>query len=333
MKPIHRRLFLLPLANSVLMAGVLDGNQSALNPHGPTAQSIAGLSWYMFALFGVAYAVTMAMLVVTIIRARAGQRGTPNATRALVLTWGVGVPILAFGSLLGYSIAVGRTMAVQPYKDALAIHVTGKQFWWQVQYLKGSDSYAGTANEIHVPVNTPVRLKLNSTDVIHSFWAPNLAPKMDLIPGRTNEMWLRADREGVWRGQCAEFCGAQHAHMSFEIVVEPAEKFHEWLEWQRKPAVEPVTAAARRGQSVFLEGPCIMCHAIRGTVAGASEGPDLTHLAGRRMIAAATIPNTRGHLGGWVLNAQSIKPGSKMPRMNLEVAQLETLLAYLETLR
>ena len=178
-----------------------------------------------------------------------------------------------------------------------------------------------------------MKFKLDSTDVIHSFWAPNLTGKMDLVPGRTNEIWLRADNTGVWRGQCAEFCGQQHAHMGFEVIAEDSAKFYQWLQWQKQTAVQPTSDAAKQGQQIFVQGPCVMCHKIRGTPAGGSAGPDLTHVAGRRTLAAATIPNTRGHLGGWIVNAQGIKPGNHMPRINLDASQLEPLLTYLESLR
>ena len=312
---------------------MLGGNQSALNPQGPLAVEIAGLSWFLIIVLSAAWLITMLLLGYALIQARRQRRASDAASRNVVIVWGIAVPLVVLAVVLVYSVGVGNAMSVTPFKDALTVHITGKQWWWQVRYMKGSDVIADTANEIHLPVGTPVKLKLSSTDVIHSFWAPNLTGKMDLIPGRTNEIWLRADSPGVWRGQCAEFCGAQHAHMGFEVIAENSGKFYEWLHWQRQTAVEPVTDAARQGQQIFLQGPCVMCHSIRGTPAGASAGPDLTHRAGRRTLAAAAIPNTRGHLGGWVVNAQGIKPGSNMPRINLEANQLELLLTYLESLR
>ena len=312
---------------------MLGGNQSALNPQGPLAVEIAGLSWFLIVVLSAAWIITMLLLGYALIQARRARRASDVVSRNVVIAWGIAVPLVVLATVLVYSVGVGNAMSVTPFKDAMTVHVTGKQWWWQVRYMKGSDVIADTANEIHIPVGTPVKIKLNSTDVIHSFWAPNLTGKMDLIPGRTNEIWLRADSAGVWRGQCAEFCGAQHAHMGFEVIAEDSKKFYEWLQWQKQTAVEPVNEMTKQGQQIFMQGPCVMCHSIRGTPAGASAGPDLTHVAGRRTLAAATIPNTRGHLGGWVVNAQGIKPGSNMPRINLEANQLEPLLTYLESLR
>lgn len=196
-----------------------------------------------------------------------------------------------------------------------------------------SSSAVVTANEIHIPVGTPVVLNSTSRDVIHSFWAPNIQGKRDLIPGRLTTIWFQVDREGVFRGQCAEFCGNQHAHMAFLIVAEPPEKFQQWLRSQRRPSVEPTDGIASRGQQVFLSHTCVMCHNIRGTNAGAKNGPDLTHIASRRTLAAGTIPNNRGYLAGWILDPQHIKPGNRMPPNPLRPDELQALLAYIETLQ
>lgn len=316
-----------------MIALLLGGNQSALNPQGPHALGIAALNNYMILVLGAAYMITMAMLGWALFSSRRGRYVGWAAGRSVVVAWGVAIPILVFLTILFYSVGVGRMFGTESMKDALTVHVTGKQWWWQIRYMKGSDVVAATANEIHLPAGTPVRFKLSSNDVIHSFWVPNLSGKMDLIPGRTNEIWLRADHEGVWRGQCAEFCGVQHAHMGLEVVAESPAKFYQWLQWQTQPAPAPSADLARKGQDVFLKGPCVMCHKISGTHAGGSVGPDLTHVAGRRTIAAATLPNNRGSLAGWIVNAQGVKPGSQMPRINLPSEDLEALLSYLETLR
>jgi cytochrome c oxidase subunit 2 len=309
------------------------GNQSVLNPQGPHALSISQLNNYMTVVLSIAYVITMAMLAWALLRGRHGQHPGEKLSSHVVIAWGLAIPIVVLLSILFYSVGVGRMFATEPFRDAMTVHVTGKQWWWQIRYMKGSDAIADTANEIHVPLGTPVKFRLSSNDVIHSFWVPSLTGKMDLIPGRTNEIWLRADKEGVWRGECAEFCGLQHAHMAFEVVAESPAQFYEWLHAQRQPAPAPSTDAARRGQEVFLKGPCVMCHKIAGTPAGGTVGPDLTHIAGRRTIAAAILPNNRGNLSGWIVNAQGIKPGSQMPRINLASEDLEALLAYLETLR
>jgi cytochrome c oxidase subunit 2 len=196
-----------------------------------------------------------------------------------------------------------------------------------------ADQTVITANEIHVPLGEPVVIKTSSTDVIHSFWAPNLHGKRDLIPGYQNALWIEADREGVYRGQCAEFCGHQHAHMSFYVIAEPPEKFRSWLAAQASTPPPPSDPSAKEGQQVFLSHTCVMCHTIRGTQAGAKMGPDLTHIASRMTIAAGTLPNTTGNLAGWILDSQSIKPGNKMPPNPLKADDLNALLKYLGTLK
>jgi cytochrome c oxidase subunit 2 len=182
-------------------------------------------------------------------------------------------------------------------------------------------------------VGVPVHFEVTSEDVIHSFWVPNLHGKIDLIPGRKNGIVLQADREGEFGGQCAEFCGVQHAHMRMRVVAEPMDRFVEWLRHQRQNAVNAPDPLAQRGREVFLSGPCVTCHTIRGTSAGATTGPDLTHVASRRSLAADSIPNTRGHLAGWILDAQSTKPGTRMPSMAIPAQDLHALLAYLESLK
>jgi cytochrome c oxidase subunit 2 len=219
-------------------------------------------------------------------------------------------------------------------KNAVTIEVTGQQWWWQVRYLDPDPSKIFvTANEIHIPVGQPVTIKLRSTDVIHSFWVPNLVGKKDLIPGHDAVLWLQADKPGVFRGQCAEYCGLQHAHMAFWVVAEPPTRFAAWLNQQRGEAVQPSTSSEQRGQQVFLSSPCIMCHTIQGTPAGATVGPDLTHIASRSYIAAGTLPNTRGQLAGWIVDSQAIKPGNRMPPNSLNPDDLQALLDYLQSLK
>jgi cytochrome c oxidase subunit 2 len=190
-----------------------------------------------------------------------------------------------------------------------------------------------TANEIRIPVGRPVRLKLSSRDVIHSFWVPNLHGKKDLVPGHQTLTWFQADTPGVYRGQCAEFCGQQHAKMGMLVIAEPPERFAAWYERQLLPAAEPADSVAAAGQRLFLAKGCVLCHAVRGTPAGSRLGPDLTHLASRLTIAAGTLPNTRGHLAGWVVDPQRLKPGVRMPPNQLAPAELHALLGYLESLR
>jgi cytochrome c oxidase subunit 2 len=316
-----------------------------LDPASPQARLIDHLGDAMF----IVAALVVLLVILGVLGAvlRHGRRGDVAAEPALattnperpgpmrsviiMLTAVTGVILLVF---LVLDIRVGRAITTNPGKNALQIRVTGHQWWWEVQYRDSlPKNWVTTANEIHIPVGQPVVFELSSTDVIHSFWPPNLSGKRDQIPGNVNSLWFQADSAGVYRGQCAEFCGHQHAKMAFVLVAEPAAEFTGWLARQRDTALTPTDSLTRRGQEVFLSYSCAMCHAISGTPAGSRIGPDLTHLASRKTIAAGTLPNTRANLTGWIVNPQVIKPGVKMPPSQLEGPDLLALVAYLETLK
>jgi cytochrome c oxidase subunit 2 len=328
------------------------GNQTPLDPAGPHAGGISRLWWVFFYVLAAVFVLVMIAVAVAVSRGRAHRRliegedddGEPpaveptrgrerGATNAVAAATAVTVVILFV--LLVASFLAGRTITLtRPDTGALTIEVTGHQWWWEARYDDATPSNIfTTANEIHIPVGVPVIIQLKSADVIHSFWVPNLAGKKDAIPGKSSSVWLRADRAGVFRGQCAEYCGTQHAHMALNVVAEPPEQFWAWVAAQRQPAAQPATDAQKRGQQVFLSSPCIMCHTVQGTQAGASFGPNLTHLASRGSIAANTLPNSRGHLAGWVVDAQSTKPGSLMPPMSISSEDLQALLDYLQSLK
>jgi cytochrome c oxidase subunit 2 len=241
--------------------------------------------------------------------------------------------VLLFIMMVG-SFETSRALGSMNPENALTIDVYGHQWWWEVQY-PNNEAYrtVATANEIHVPVGVPIRIHGTSRDVIHSFWAPNVQGKRDLMPGYETEVMMQIDQPGRWRGQCAEYCGEQHAHMSFYMVGESKEQFTKWLSDQAASAVPPGTPQTAHGQEVFLTHACVLCHTIRGTPAGSRVGPDLTHVASRATIAAGELPNTIGNLGGWIMNAQAIKPGCRMPPNQLSGSELQDLLAYLETLK
>jgi cytochrome c oxidase subunit II len=212
--------------------------------------------------------------------------------------------------------------------------VIGHQWWWEFHYLNPvASQIVITANELHIPTGQPVRLKITARDVIHSFWVPNLHGKKDAIPGWENTDYVQADKPGIYHGQCAEFCGHQHAHMGFTVFADPPDAFDRWIAGQRSPPHQPATEAEKRGQDVFLRNACPMCHQIAGTTAHAFAGPELSHLGGRQTLAAGTLPNTRGNLAGWILNPQSVKPGARMPPNDLRGSDLQDLLAYLESLK
>jgi len=309
---------------------------SVHGPHSPQARRIDSLGDAMYLTSAVVFAVVVAALFWATLRRRRVEEPSDDrrerSMRTGVIVATAATTIILFVFLI-LDLSVGRAITTNPGPEALQVRVTGHQWWWEIQYRDSlPQNWATTANEIHVPVGRPVLFELRSTDVIHSLWPPNLNGKRDLIPGNENSIWFQADSAGVYRGQCAEFCGHQHAKMAFLIVAEPPDSFSAWLVRQRDTAMTPTDSVALRGQEVFLSSSCVMCHAIGGTPAGSRIGPDLTHLASRRTIAAGTLPNTRGNLAGWIVNPQAIKPGVRMPSTRLDSDDLQALLTYLETL-
>jgi cytochrome c oxidase subunit 2 len=248
---------------------------------------------------------------------------------------GIVFPAIVLTALFVASLAaMGSTFPRPGDRAGLTVEVTGRQWWWEVRYLDSlSRPIVVSANEIHIPAGERVRVRLRAGDVIHSFWVPGLQGKTDMIPGRTNVTWLEADSPGVWRGQCAEFCGMQHAKMALVVVAEPPEEFRRWLARERLPAAEPADSALAAGRDAFLASGCVLCHTVRGTPALASVGPDLTHVASRRTLAAGELPNTTGNLYGWIAHPQALKPGSHMPAVEMTSAELHAIARYLGSLR
>ena len=256
------------------------------------------------------------------------RRGTRSVTIGTILT-----TIIVTGVFVLTVRALHELEPRMASRD-LTVIVTGRQWWWELEYQEGGGPAIVTANEIHIPVGRRVRLELTSADVIHSLWIPNINGKTDLNPGDRLVTWLHADRPGVSRGQCAEYCGVQHALMSLVVVAVPEGEFQQWLERQRQPAPMPATPLAQQGRAVFASAQCAYCHTVRGAYTAArSLGPDLTHIASRRTLAAASLENTRENMTRWVTGAQRVKPGSRMPNIQLSAQELEALLAYLEGLR
>jgi cytochrome c oxidase subunit 2 len=319
------------------------GLHDALNAMGPQAGHIAQL-WNIFLL--VTGLVYLAVLVVLFLVVRRAPRvhvpeppdlstvnvPEPRLSRPVTLAVGASVALLLV--LLAASVFTDRALARLPLKDAINIEVVAHQWWWTVTYKNGpvSETFE-TANEIHVPVGQPVLIELKSDDVIHSLWVPSLAGKRDLVPGRTATLAFQADRPGIYRGQCAEFCGFQHAFMAFEVQAQPQAEFAQWRQAQLQPAAEPGDPQAQRGKQLFQSIQCAMCHAVQGTLAQAHKAPDLTHLASRRTIAAGTLPNTPGNLASWITDPHQHKPGVNMPANPLSSEDLAALVAYLGTLK
>ncbi|HZP47765.1 MAG TPA: cytochrome c oxidase subunit II [Vicinamibacterales bacterium] len=305
--------------------------QSALDPAGPQAAHIARLWWLLLAIAVVVFVAVLGFLAAAILHRR---RDTTEASLTYAVSIAVGLTVVTLFAILIVTVWTERINATLGAASAVTIELTGHQFWWEVQYDAANPvDRVTTANEMHIPVGRPVVLKVTSRDVIHSFWAPNLHGKRDLIPGYTTAIWLQADRPDVFRAQCAEFCGRQHAHMALQIVAEPEPAFERWLNAERAPAHDPADAGALRGRDVFMKRQCVLCHQIRGTSANGLVGPELTHLASRGTLAAGTLPNTTGHLAGWIINPQALKPGSQMPQNAMASDELQSLLAYLETLK
>ena len=322
-----------------LALGACSGVQSMLDPAGVQADRVAGLWWFMLIVASIVFVLVLAALAYSLVAGRRRAPATMTEARrdrrmVVAISAATIATVVVLFAFLIVNFSTERALASLPGDAAVSVKVVGHQWWWEIEYV---DSVANrrlvTANELHIPVGAPIKIELESRDVIHSFWVPRLHGKLDLVPGHRNVLWLRADSAGVYRGQCAEFCGHQHAKMAFTVVAESRADFDAWLEHQRQPAAEPVTEEQARGRDVFLDAPCLMCHTVRGTPAGGKVAPDLTHLASRGTIAAGTLPNTRGNLAGWILDPHSIKPGVKMPATPLSSPDLHALLSYLESLR
>ena len=329
---------LVPLA---LLAAGCDRKQNALAPASHQSQDIATLFWWMTGVSVVGLAVVIGLLLLA--WKRSGRRGAAADTHGskpgervgwyVVVIGGVAVPILLITALFVVAnlFVIKTTEAPAANSTKRTILVIGHQWWWEVRYPGTS---AVTANEIHIPVRTPVRLEVRTADVIHSFWVPELNRKIDTLPGTTNAIELYADAVGRYRGQCAEFCGLQHAHMGIWVDAEPPTKFRQWLAGQSRPAAAPKGALASAGRDAFMTGACADCHQIRGTSATSQVGPDLTHVADRQTLAALTIPNTPSYLHDWIRDSQRFKPGNLMPSFGgLPEQELRELVAYLEELK
>ncbi len=328
----------------LLLAACAGHQQSAIDPGGPESGKIATLWWFFLALLSAIFLLVMALTAWTLTRgttetvhAAPPGKPDPNTETRLrhVVTGATIVTVVILFALLIASIGTGKAVSeLGDKKDHLTIEVTGNQWWWEFRYSNSDPSQTlVTANEIHIPLGRPVLIRGMSNDVIHSFWVPNLNGKRDLIPSHVTTEWIEADRPGVYRGQCAEFCGLQHAHMSFWVIAEPEDKFKAWMHAQLQPAAAPTSPVLEHGEQAFLNYACVFCHQIRGTTAAADNGPDLTHFGSRRSLAAGTLPNTPGNLAGWILNPQSIKPGNHMATISIKPGDLQPLMQYLESLK
>ncbi|MGN6799716.1 MAG: cytochrome c oxidase subunit II [Gaiellaceae bacterium] len=325
---LRRVLATIVVGALVFLAAGCGGNQNTVAPASPQEHSISDLFWVMLGGATIGFA-----LVVFLLWLGYARRATPGLPRhvgdrgatKLVVGLGIALPIALLVALFVWSdlFVLKSTAAPKRSSTSLAVNVIGHDWWWEVRY---PGTQAVTANEIHVPVRTRVYMSVSTADVIHSFWIPELNRKIDMIPGQTGHIVLDADRPGVFRGQCSEFCGLQHAHMAISVVVQSKQAFQRWLAANAAPA-------KGGNASAFLAAGCGECHAIRGTSARGDVGPDLTHLELRSTLAALTLANTPANLDRWIREPQSVKPGSRMPDVRLSDAQWSAIDAYLRSLR
>ncbi|MBC8037451.1 MAG: cytochrome c oxidase subunit II [Rhizobiales bacterium] len=307
----------------------METQQSVLSPGGSDAESIATLSWIMF---GSATAIFLGVLLVTAFAHFGGETLRRRlASHEFIFYAGIAFPVVTLAALLTYGLMLTGARVMATEAGALRIEITGEQWWWRVRYPTAE---VVTANEIRIPAGRQVEIKLSSADVIHSFWVPALAGKVDMIPGVVNLIRLRAGKTGTYRGQCAEYCGGPHALMAFHVIALEAREFDAWLVKQQQPAATASTPAQKQGANLFMSTGCNGCHAIRGTLATGTIGPDLTHVGGRVSIAAATLPNDAQSFGHWIRGNQHIKPNNRMPPFGiLSDRELAALGAYLEGLQ
>jgi cytochrome c oxidase subunit 2 len=346
-----RRLsqFVLPLP-ALFLAGCASV-QSTSNTHGPAARSIAHLSLAMTIVFLITTLVMWTLLGIALKKRRGSLKEhmpiDAGGGQAWIVIGGFAIPLLVLSIFFFFGLellsdfpihgrhgAMHATAAMSPISKP-DILIIGHQWWWEVHYLSNqADQQFVTANEIHIPAHRAVNIELLSADVMHSFWVPSLHGKVDLVPGHPNFIRIEASEPGNFVGQCAEYCGKQHAHMRILMVAQEPADFNAWLANQRKSGAQPNSPETVLGQQAFLAGPCLRCHTVRGTAANGQGAPDLTHIGSRQYIAANTYPNNNAYLEAWVTNAQSLKPGAKMPNITqYSGVQLRDLIAYLRLLK
>lgn len=309
------------------------GMQSALDPKGAHAGQIAELSHVLFLGGGLIFVLVLALAAVALFGPASWRRALGG--RALIIGGGIAFPVIVLSALLVYALLSSAALVRADAPPAVRIAVTGEIWWWRVRYLDSAGAVLfETANDIRIPAGQPVDLQLTTADVIHSFWVPNLAGKIDMIPGHINTQRLHAEAPGVFRGQCAEYCGAQHANMAFHVIALAPQEFDAWAARQAAVSQVPADPLALRGSEVFQVSKCGKCHTVRGTAATGSTGPDLTHVGSRWSLGAGMLPNNVGAFGGWIAGSQHVKPGNLMrPVATLGSEDLRAVAAYMESLQ
>ena len=318
----------------------MNSPQSTLHASGPAAAILAHLGWVVYITFGIVTVTVLIILLVAILRSRGSLTWhapwDTGGGQRWVIIGGLLIPIVVLGGIFVLTLERERAF---PLNDGgrvtPEIQVIGHQWWWEVHYLTGpADQHFVTANEIHIPVGKPIDIAVQSADVVHSFWVPALHGKVQMIPGLTNYIRLEADKPGVYTGECANFCGQQHAHMRLLVVADPPDAYQAWRRDQISPADPPRDADAQHGEQVFMNAACTFCHTINGTDSQGKVAPDLTHLASRRYIAANSYGNDEADLEAWVTHAQSLKPGCLMPNITrFNGVDLRDMVDYLRELK
>jgi len=306
-----------------------------LHSYGPASMPTMHLGWVFVALLLVIFIIVALLLVWAVLRKRLPEDPDSIGREDAGMRWiyiGTGLSTCILFALVIYTLITLNAISKPAKAPGLTLTVTGYDWWWKVEYEDADPSRRFvTANEIHIPVGQPVLVKLKSADVIHAFWVPVLAGKTQMIPGLTNQQWIEADAEGIYLGQCTQYCGVQHAHMGLEVVAQSAAEFEKWQNAQRGTVATGSAAGVNAGQKIFLD-QCAGCHTVRGTEAVGAHAPDLTHLNSRRLIAGGLLTNTPDHLTQWITHAQELKPGARMPSMVLTATELSALSAFLSTL-
>ncbi|WP_354104111.1 cytochrome c oxidase subunit II [Bradyrhizobium sp. LB14.3] len=315
------------------------GRQSTLDPQGLQSEQILHTLFIFLAVAAIVWIAVVIVLALGMLRRKrlADQpldlhQAFEERTGRVIIGLGVATTVIVLG--LSFVSYAGQRIVFAKGENALTLKIIGHQWWWEVRYEDDSPHRSFvTANEIRIPTGQPVKVELESADVIHSFWVPSLTGKMDLITGQKNELQFTAKNAGVYRGQCAEFCGLQHAHMAFAVIALPPDEFGRWRDRENQSANSPADQLGKQGEALFRARGCALCHNISGTLAGGQLGPDLTHIGSRTTITAGTLPNTPATLGAWIADPQHVKPGNLMPKMPLQSGELIAILHYLEQLK
>lgn len=335
--PVRMRTALVPFATLPLAACA--GRQSALDPQGLQSNHILQTLFIFLIVAAVVWTAVVVVLCVGLLRRKrsavqplALHQGFERTSGHVVFGLGLATLIIVLGlSIVSYA---GQRTVFAKNEHALTLKIIGHQWWWEVRYEDDSPHQSFvTANEIRIPTGQPVKVELESADVIHSFWVPSLTGKMDLITGQKNELQFTAKNAGVYRGQCAEFCGLQHAHMAFAVFALLPDEYGRWRDHENQSGTSPTDPLGKQGEQLFRARGCALCHTIRGTLAGGQLGPDLTHIGSRTTVAAGTLPMSSATLGAWIADPQHIKPGNNMPRMPLQSGELIAIIHYLEQLK